>query len=74
MPRAALHLVLSRSRAAIALDQVKQALKVAERELLDPGSHDGFEALETTETKLLAVASLLKLSQRPAHETQTLDF
>lgn len=44
------------------------------RDLVDPRGQSGFDALEAVEAKLLAVASLLKLTHRPTEESQTLDF
>jgi hypothetical protein len=56
----------------VAIEQVSQALAEAERDLANPGSQAGFDALETTENKLRMVGSLLKLSQRPTDDA--LDF
>lgn len=61
-------------RAMIAIEQAAQALEEAESHLLDPRSQVGFDALELVESKLRAVGSLLKLSQRPSERSQTLDF
>lgn len=61
-------------RAVTAIEHAARALEKAERSLLDPRSQIGFDALELVESKLLAVASLLKLSQRPSDRPQTLEF
>jgi hypothetical protein len=61
-------------RAMIAIEQAAQALEEAEHSLLNPRSQTGFDALELVESKLRAVGSLLKLSQRPSDQPQTLEF
>ncbi|KAJ1632822.1 hypothetical protein T492DRAFT_612204 [Pavlovales sp. CCMP2436] len=61
-------------RATGAMEQLRSALELAEHSLLNPREQAGFDALESAESRLRTISSLLKFSQRPAEETPSLDF